>query len=659
MMRTLLSIFLDRPFLFSYIRLILNSVSLVLSNHPLRLKNKTEGRDEMKKRYFYGLHMSVFIFLFIFSQVRASDLFVSSGGTDTPCAQSHPCSLQAALTQANDYDVIFIAQGTYTGTGDAVMTITKTIDLLGGWDGSTQKPVKRDPEAYPTLIHGEDQRQGISISGDIAPTIDGFTITGGKAPDGGGISIHNASPLIRNNIITSNRTITSGSYKDGRGGGIFADGKSSAAVTQNQISNNNSGYGGGIYSASSQGIRVTSNIIIQNTASHRAGGFLAENSPDRIQGNVISSNTAAEDGGGILVWSAAPIIDANHLVGNSASSGAGISLGNNARPILSNNLMVNNSRDGIIASSSSPSVVNNTIVGDGLNTSRYGIYLYASTDCEPPYCTGGAIKNNIIVTYGTGVYGNGPVTTSVDYNNLWGNVTGNNSLPGSAAVGTHNISADPVFQDESIGNYHLKGGSPCVNAGDPVGTPAAFPTDLDGNLRDALPDMGAYEFTPVRPNVGTLGTEITITGSEFGTKKNKVLLGQTSLKVLEWTNGTIRCTVPKALQPGPYDVIVQPWKAGQIVLDNAFTVAAPEIETINPVRGSTNDQITINGFFFGTKKGKVTIGGKNSRVILWTMDPVTGESEIKAVAPRGLNLGPQELKVTNGVGSDSVNFTID
>ncbi len=613
----------------------------------------------MKKKYFYRLGISAFIFLFIFSQVRAADLFVSSEGTDTTCTQSHPCSLQTALTQANDYDVIFVAQGTYTGTGEAVVTITKTIDLLGGWDGGTQKTVKRDPEAYPTLIHGEDQRQGISISGDIAPTLEGFTITGGKAPDGGGISIHDASPLIRNNIITSNRTITSGTYEDGRGGGIFADGESSALVTKNQISKNNSGYGGGIYSSSTQGISVTSNIITQNTAAHRAGGFLAERSPDRIQGNVISSNTTVGDGGGILVWNAVPLIDSNHILENSAGSGAGLSLGNNATPTLSNNLMVNNSKDGIIASSSSPSVVNNTIVGDGLNTSRYGIYLNASPDCEPPYCTAGVITNNIIVTYGTGIHGTGPVTTSVDYNNLWGNVTGNNSLPGSAAVGTHNISADPLFQDESIGNYHLKEGSPCINAGDPAGIPSAPLTDLDGNLRDALPDMGAYEFLPVRPNTGTLGTEITITGSQFGTKKNKVLLGQTPLKIVEWTNGTIRCTVPKALQPGLYDVIVQPWKAGQIVLDNAFTVVAPEIDTVNPARGSTNDQITINGFFFGTKKGKVTIGGKNSRVILWTMDPVTGESEIKSVVPRGLNLGTQELKVTNGVGSDSVNFTID
>lgn len=202
-----------------------------------------------------------FFLLLIFSEVQSADIFVSPVGSGTACTQAYPCGLQEALTQANDNDVIYVAEGTYTGTGDAVVTLTKTIQLLGGWDGSSQTPVVRNRETYPTIIDGEDQRRGISISGSIAPTIDGFTITRGKAPDGGGIYIHNASPLIRNNTIASNRTIT-GVYNDSRGGGFFADGTSSAVVTQNQIYGNNSGYGGGIYSASLPGgLHLTDNII--------------------------------------------------------------------------------------------------------------------------------------------------------------------------------------------------------------------------------------------------------------------------------------------------------------------------------------------------------------------------------------------------------------
>jgi hypothetical protein len=41
------------------------------------------------------------------------------------------------------------------------------------------------------------------------------------------------------------------------------------------------------------------------------------------------------------------------------------------------------------------------------------------------------------------------------------------------------------------------------------------------------------------------------------------------------------------------------------------------------------------------------------------MDPTTGESEIHFVVPKGLSSGIQELKVTNGVGADTTNFTVD
>lgn len=39
-------------------------------------------------------------------------------------------------------------------------------------------------------------------------------------------------------------------------------------------------------------------------------------------------------------------------------------------------------------------------------------------------------------------------------------------------------------------DYHLLPNSPCIDSGTPQGAPA---TDLEGNPRDASPDMGAYE----------------------------------------------------------------------------------------------------------------------------------------------------------------------
>ena len=55
---------------------------------------------------------------------------------------------------------------------------------------------------------------------------------------------------------------------------------------------------------------------------------------------------------------------------------------------------------------------------------------------------------------------------------------------------------DPLFktidQEQNIFDFHLQSGSPCINAGALPG----IKIDLDGNARDAQPDIGAYEAKP-------------------------------------------------------------------------------------------------------------------------------------------------------------------
>jgi len=166
---------------------------------------------------------------------------------------------------------------------------------------------------------------------------------------------------------------------------------------------------------------------------------------------------------------------------------------------------------------------------------------------------------------------------------------------------------------------------------------------------------------PVQPSKGTIGTEMTIYGSGFGAKKGKVLIGNVALTVLEWTAESIQCKLTKTLPPGSYNVTIRPQTKGAspIIFENGFTVKAPEIDSIEPTSGSIGNEITINAYYFGNKKGKVTLGGKSCRVISWTMNAATGESEARFLIPKGLGPGTHELKVTNVVGSDTVNFTID
>jgi len=154
---------------------------------------------------------------------------------------------------------------------------------------------------------------------------------------------------------------------------------------------------------------------------------------------------------------------------------------------------------------------------------------------------------------------------------------------------------------------------------------------------------------------GTIGTEFSITGSGFGTRKGRVFVGTTSSKIVQWADDSIQCQLTRTLPAGAYDVTIKPQTKGfsPITISDGFTVEAPRIDSINPPSGSIGDEITVNGLFFGMTKGGVTLGGKSCRVSKWTMDSETGESEIQFVVPRGLSTGTKELKVTNGVGADT------
>jgi len=61
-------------------------------------------------------------------------------------------------------------------------------------------------------------------------------------------------------------------------------------------------------------------------------------------------------------------------------------------------------------------------------------------------------------------------------------------------MGEGNIYGEPLFVRPAWGeegDYHLRDGSPAIDAGTATGAPAG---DLDSHPRDARPDIGAYEF---------------------------------------------------------------------------------------------------------------------------------------------------------------------
>jgi len=173
--------------------------------------------------------------------------------------------------------------------------------------------------------------------------------------------------------------------------------------------------------------------------------------------------------------------------------------------------------------------------------------------------------------------------------------------------------------------------------------------DSTGVISESIEGDNEYTktITVVSQTEGTFGTEWTITGSGFGTKKGKVLIGSTLVTIIDWADGLIHCRLAKVRAPGVYDVTIQPigpQGTPSIIVKDGFTVKAAEVHSIDVGSGSAYDQVTITGKFFGTKKGAVYLEygegeylkRKSCKVSSWTMEPTTGDSEIVFVVPKML-----------------------
>ncbi len=193
-------------------------------------------------------------------------------------------------------------------------------------------------------------------------------------------------------------------------------------------------------------------------------------------------------------------------------------------------------------------------------------------------------------------------------------------------------------------------------SGECRGTDSECAVNVNGNTT-----VTATFYLPPRISVneGTIGTQLTITGSDFGTKKGKVIIENAAMRIFDWSPSSITCEIKKPLPPGSYNIVVKPTEQRDtppINCQGAFTMLVPEIGTVVPVTGAEGAVIEISGNFFSTKKGKVYLGEKKCKVLSWSMDTIT------FVVPKGLVSGvTYPLKVMNKIGAAASpsDFTID
>lgn len=399
-----------------------------------------------------------------------------ASGVDSGNCQSSvaPCkTIGYAITQTASTNMIYVAQGTYTEN----LTINSQISLMGGYEASGWT---RDLTMYVTTVDGNQAGTVADFqAGSDGALLDGFTITNGSVTAGGmggGITIDEVSPTIKNTKVLNSKTTNDG-------GGVYVSGGSPTFEDLLIDGNSSDGCCGGFHIGNSATVNISDSTISNNTAGYGGGLGVFSSSTVTIERSSISGNDTDFDGGqggGIHIsdsGSTVNVIDTT-LADNLTRDHGGAISSDGGTVNLTNALITGNkSTSGnanVFAIGSTDFTVMNSTVSDNNPGGAQAVILWSGSL---------TMNNSIMYNNALSLQSDPPCLScfTINYSNIQG-----------GWPGTGNIDADPKFVDAANDDYHLQVISPCRNTGTTTGAPSA---DIEGTPRDALPDMGAYEWT--------------------------------------------------------------------------------------------------------------------------------------------------------------------
>lgn len=451
-------------------------------------------------------------------------IFVTLDGDDANDGSSWATAkrtVQAGINAAQTGDWVWVAAGIYTPTGDGdrakSFAMKPGVTLFGGLAGTEAPtvftPTDRDLSANETILsgdllgndnsqvaHDEPTRQDNSfhvVVGADDATLDGFTVTGGNANGaasaaqlGAGMYNNGCSPSVTGCLFRGNTAVLRGAgmyncnnsptvvrcsftgNSAGDGGGMDNDDHAVPRVVGCLFSRNSAtsivASGGGMRNGQYSDATVTACSFVGNTGIKGGGMYNAENSQATVTHCVFHANRVVGSvafGGGVVNRTKTKVrfrycTFVDNVAGGDRGSGGALAV--------------------IQAAKDSTSVVNSIFWG---NTASYGSQLYRSTEAS----------------------------VAVSCCNIQGGCSG-----------TGNIDADPQFASP-WGNYRLRPGSPCIDAGTntvglPIGTRDfdGVPRIVDGNGDGtAIADMGAYESAGLPTVVGAVSRKLHGAAGEF------------------------------------------------------------------------------------------------------------------------------------------------
>ena len=378
---------------------------------------------------------------------------------------------------------VWVASGTYTSLGDAVVVMEPFCDIYGGFAGDETQREQRDPAAHTTTIDGEDARA--CVYGADNARLDGFTVTRGR-----GICRADAATLSSLSSFMNQ----------------------AAADRSNWIAVDNSGVS-----------PTLSNCILVNNKPKIAvvGNFTGLDTPTSplLENCTIADATQSEFGVLSLDGAGAPHITrmkgctiTNNATGSGmfsmngtpcASVYQGCTFTENHRFALSaggmGQLLSVFARNCVFARNRSqllyPSSISGARIHFDMRNCTFADNPSARAILDGWMASGTAAFTNCIF------WGNGSSIIS-----RYSLVSVAHSDVEGGFSGTGNIDADPQFVNVAAGDYRLQPGSPCVDAGTAEDAPSVDLLGVPRPQRGGY-DMGAYELPDPVPVPDVTGQE--------------------------------------------------------------------------------------------------------------------------------------------------------
>ncbi|MFN0241655.1 MAG: right-handed parallel beta-helix repeat-containing protein [Planctomycetota bacterium] len=378
--------------------------------------------------------------------------------------------LQSALALATSGDEIWVADGRYLPSTTLVRTVAfdlkSGVAILGGFAGGETLASQADPVANVAILSGD-------LAGDDLPngpvSENSIHVVRGAQAD--------ATAVLDGFVVEAGNANVAGGDQD-RGGGMLMTAGSNATIRRCIVRKNRCTFGGGAGYIRGSQPSFTDCRFEDNLGSSFGGAFdMANNGSATFERCTFRNNSAAR-GGGVEIFASASKLSNCLFTGNmsvGAGGGGAIWIGSGSTPLIRNCTIAGNQSlvsivAGILSSGSTVDIANSIVfsnVGPG-GVDSPGNQLAGST---------------LNVRYSC--------------------VTG-----GFAGAG--NTSGPPKFVDVLSGDYRVRVGSPCVDAGDNTAMVAGVALDLSGNARFVdhpaagdvgsgaapLVDMGAYETVP-------------------------------------------------------------------------------------------------------------------------------------------------------------------